>query len=154
MSTNTYNASTAVKTVFVRELREHLLKKSSLITLIIMAVAAVGGIFVADYMTSKSDNDTVKIAVVGEAPFADSLADATDEIKDAEGADAAAGALTVGDYVRGRRQGRSRCRHRRRRRRRSRPRHRRRQGGLVEAACRRRPILAGPNAAGVAAETK
>lgn len=38
MSTNTYNASTAVKTVFVRELREHLLKKSSLITLIIMAV--------------------------------------------------------------------------------------------------------------------
>ena len=131
MSTNTYNASTAVKTVFVRELREHLLKKSSLITLIIMAVAAVGGIFVADYMTSKSDNDTVKIAVVGEAPFADSLADATAE-----------------------RQGRSRCRHRRRRRRRSRPRHRRRQGGLVEAACRRRPILAGPNAAGIAAETK
>ena len=33
MSTNTYSASTAVKTVFVRELREHLLKKSSLITL-------------------------------------------------------------------------------------------------------------------------
>ena len=95
MSTNTYNASTAVKTVFVRELREHLLKKSSLITLIIMAVAAVGGIFVADYMTSKSDNDTVKIAVVGEAPFADSLADATAEIKDAEGADAAAGAFAT-----------------------------------------------------------
>ena len=98
MSTNTYNASTAVKTVFVRELREHLLKKSSLITLIIMAVAAVGGIFVADYMTSKSDNDAVKIAVVGEAPFADSLAVATAEMKDANGsdsADAAAGAFAT-----------------------------------------------------------
>lgn len=98
MSTNTYSASTAVKTVFVRELREHLLKKSSLITLIIMAVAAVGGIFVADYMTSKSDNDAVKIAVVGEAPFADSLADATAEMKDANGsdsADAAAGAFAT-----------------------------------------------------------
>ena len=95
MSTNTYNASTAVKTAFVRELREHLLKKSSLITLIIMAVAVVGGIFVADYMTSKSDNDAVKIAVVGEAPFADSLADATAEMKDAEGADAAAGAFAT-----------------------------------------------------------
>ncbi|MGK8361772.1 ABC transporter permease [Corynebacterium amycolatum] len=89
MSTNTYNASTAVKTVFVRELREHLLKKSSLITLIIMAVAAVGGIFVADYMTSKSTNDTVKVAVVGEAPFASSLADATAEMKDANGSDSA-----------------------------------------------------------------
>lgn len=98
MSTNTYSASTAIKTVFVRELREHLLKKSSLITLIIMAVAAVGGIFVADYMTSKSDNDAVKIAVVGEAPFADSLADATAEMKDANGsdsADAAAGAFAT-----------------------------------------------------------
>lgn len=95
MSTNTYNASTAIKTVFARELREHLLKKSSLITLIIMAVAAVGGIFVADYMTSKSDNDAVKIAVVGEAPFADSLADATAEMKGAEGADAAAGAFAT-----------------------------------------------------------
>nr|WP_240394031.1 hypothetical protein [Corynebacterium lactis] len=77
-----YSAGTAIGTVFAREIRESLLKKSSLITLIIMIVATVGGIFVADYFMNKSDNEATTLVVVGEAPFADAAAQATEKLAD------------------------------------------------------------------------
>ncbi|ALA68678.1 ABC transporter permease [Corynebacterium lactis] len=79
-TTNNYSASTAIKTVFVRELRESLLKKSSLITLIIMAVATVGGVIAADYFMNKSSNETTKVTVVGEAPFASTAAQVSEQV--------------------------------------------------------------------------
>lgn len=82
MSTQDYRASTVIWTVFRRELRENLLKKSSLITLIIMAIASVGAIFVVNFAINKADGEAVTVAVVGEAPFARAAADLTDQLGD------------------------------------------------------------------------
>lgn len=84
---NNYNASTAISTVFARELRENLLKRSTLITLAMMVIITVGGIIATDYFTSKSETETTKIAVVGEAPFANALSDTTKQLKDASDAE-------------------------------------------------------------------
>lgn len=84
---NNYNASTAVTTVFARELRENLLRKSTLITLAMMVILTVGGIVATDYFTNKSETETTKIAVVGEAPFANALSETTKQLKDAPDAE-------------------------------------------------------------------
>lgn len=73
-----YRASTAIGLVAKRELRENLVKKGSVVTLILGIVLAVGGVLLAAYLT-RDDGEAAEptvIAVVGEAPFADALADA------------------------------------------------------------------------------
>lgn len=87
-TTNSYSASTAIGTIFTRELRQNLLKKSSLITMIITAIAVVGGVIAADYFMNKSDTDsTTTIAVVGEAPFAEQASSMSNAIADQAQAD-------------------------------------------------------------------
>ena len=73
-----YRASTAIGLVTKRELRENLMKKGSVVTLILGIVLAVGGVLLTAYLTRDDGEATepTRIAVVGEAPFADSLADA------------------------------------------------------------------------------
>ncbi len=73
-----YRASTAIGLVAKREFRENLLKKGSLVTLVLGIVLAVGGVLAAAYFTRDDGQGTepTVIAVVGEAPFADALAQA------------------------------------------------------------------------------
>ncbi|MFD5869334.1 ABC transporter permease [Corynebacterium sp. NPDC060344] len=73
-----YRASTAIGLVTKRELRENLVKKGSVVTLILGIVLAVGGVLLTAYLTRDDGEaaEPTRIAVVGEAPFAESLADA------------------------------------------------------------------------------
>lgn len=72
-----YRASTAIRIVTARELRENLTKKGSIITLVISLVAVVGGVLAAAYFfRDDGEQEPTTIAVVGAAPFADSLAQA------------------------------------------------------------------------------
>lgn len=72
---NSYNASTAIGTVFQRELRENLFKKSSIVTLVIAVLLTVGGVTAAWYFTNKDSGETTKVAIAGEAPFAQAVSD-------------------------------------------------------------------------------
>ncbi len=86
MSNNQYSAASAIGLVTKRELRVNLLKKSSIITLIIGVLLAVGGVLVASYLTRDSDEEkTYQVAVVGEAPFAAATADGINAHADAAG---------------------------------------------------------------------
>lgn len=73
-----YRASTAIGLVAKRELRENLVKKGSVVTLILGIVLAIGGVLLTAYLT-RDDGEAAEpttIAVVGEAPFVDALAQA------------------------------------------------------------------------------
>ena len=76
-----YKASSAIGLVAKRELRENLVKKGSVVTLVLGIILAVAGVIVAAYLTrddAEAAEPTV-IAVVGEAPFADALAQAPED---------------------------------------------------------------------------
>lgn len=90
-----YRASSAIALVTQRELRENLMKKGSVVTLVLGILLAVGGVLLTAYLTRDDggDADPTVIAVVGEAPFAESLAEASAA---GSGADGAAGMALPG----------------------------------------------------------
>ncbi|MEJ6019830.1 ABC transporter permease [Corynebacterium sp. H113] len=84
-SADGYTAMGAISLVTKRELRGNLMKKGTIITMLLTLLLVVGGVLVAAYLTRDDGPAEEKVvAVVGEAPFAQSVEEITKQAAQAE----------------------------------------------------------------------